>query len=129
MEGQTDNLVGKVQEQNEAPDNTNGTPENEVGTSHQDQKLGANTTPSGGGDRKQSDEKATCNIKRGGYCLTHQCNSRKISVSAKKWKDRGGGLGFGYVTTKRTKYICQAGNLSTKPSLKNSQNHERGPDI
>ena len=29
-------------------------------------------------------------------------------VTTKKWKDRGGGRGYGYVSSKVVKYICQA---------------------
>ena len=103
-------------------------PENGVELDNQDQKLEPLTTPSSGAGEKHSNEKATCNFKRGGHCTVHNCNAKKINVTAKIWKDRGGGRGFGYVTTNRVKYICQAGNILAKQTLKNSQDRERGPD-
>ena len=47
-----------------------------------------------------------CNINRKCHCNTHGVKAEKSMVSTKKWKDRGGGRGFGYVTVKSTKYYC-----------------------
>ena len=46
-----------------------------------------------------------CVIKKA-YCMTHQSKTEKRSISAKSWKDRGWGRGFGWVTQKTTKYLC-----------------------
>ena len=34
--------------------------------------------------------------------------------TSKKWKDRGGGRGFGYVTVKSTKFYCKPGIIAKK---------------
>ena len=63
-----------------------------------------NTTPSVFKDADQS--KVACTFKRGGYCsTTHKVKAKKILVTYTKWKDRGGGRGYGNVTSKETKYI------------------------
>ena len=62
-------------------------------------------TPSSG---QQEEAEVGCDIKKGGYCRTHNKTARKTYIVAKKWKDRGGGKGFGYVSNKVVKYICQA---------------------
>ena len=41
-------------------------------------------------------------------CKNHGTTSKKISVQSQKWKDRGGGKGFGFVTKHVTRYICTA---------------------
>ena len=129
MEVQTVDLVGTVQEQDEEPDIAIDKPENGVGPDYQNQKLETHTTPSGGAERKHTDEKAICSFKRGGYCLTHECNSKKINVSAKVWKDKGGGKGFGYVTTKKIKYICEIGSISTNRFSEIPEIMREGPII
>ena len=54
-------------------------------------------------------ESSACNINRKrGYCSSHDVTARRILVTTKKWKDRGGGKGFGYVSSRVVKYICQA---------------------
>ena len=64
----------------------------------------------------QQDETETeCIFKRGGYCRTHQKTARKTYIVTKKWKDRGGGRGFGYVNNKVVKYICQASVMTHTP--------------
>ena len=49
-----------------------------------------------------------CEFPKEGVCINHGTTSTKIVVPSKKWKDRGVGKGFGYVTTRVTKYICTA---------------------
>ena len=50
-----------------------------------------------------------CQIdKKGSHCQTHNITAKKVLVTAKKWKDRGKGRGFGYTYSKVAKYICQA---------------------
>ena len=53
-----------------------------------------------------SNEDTKCEIKRGGYCRTHEVMTKKFQVSSKKWADRGGGRGYGYVNKKVMKYVC-----------------------
>ena len=55
-----------------------------------------------------------CNINRKGHCNTHGVKAEKTRVSTTKWKDRGGGRGFGYVTTKSTKFYCKSGIIAKK---------------
>ena len=47
-----------------------------------------------------------CSINRKGYCKEHDYQARKVTISSKKWKDRGGGRGYGWVTQKVNKFIC-----------------------
>ena len=49
-----------------------------------------------------------CEFTKKGVCINHGTTSTKIVVPSKKWKDRGGGKGYGYVTTRVTKNICTA---------------------
>ena len=35
----------------------------------------------------------------------------KISIPSQKWKDRGGGRGFGWVKSRTTRLICRARNI------------------
>ena len=63
-----------------------------------------------------SSTEPSCNINKKGFCSTHQVQTLKTSVTSKKWGDRGGGRGYGYITRKTSKYVC-------KPSLRD-QNHE-----
>ena len=38
-----------------------------------------------------------------------------LNVTARKWGDRGGGRGYGWIRRKVKKYVCRAG--TTQPSL------------
>ena len=74
-----------------------------------------NTTPSVFNWVKDADQsKVACAFKRGGYCTTHKVKAKKILVTSTKWKDRGGGRGYGNVTSKVTKYICNGVNDTRK---------------
>ena len=55
-----------------------------------------------------------CNIDRKGFCSTHGERAEKTLITSKKWRDRGGGRGFGYVTVKSTKYYCKPGVIAKK---------------
>ena len=59
-----------------------------------------------------------CKPTKKGQCVLHGVMMKKLSVSSKKWCDRGGGRGYGWRTQKVTKYICTAKN-----------NINNGPDI
>ena len=59
-------------------------------------------------------EKARCEVTRRGFCQTHNCQTKSISVTTQKWRDRGGGRGFGNVSVKVKKFICKAGSLDNK---------------
>ena len=48
-----------------------------------------------------------CEVKRGGFCVTHNVMGKKIYVTTCKWKDRGNGKGYGNVYSRTTKYICE----------------------
>ena len=47
-----------------------------------------------------------CEPSRTGKCIIHDCVMRQISVTTKKWRDRGKGRGFGYVSVKTPQFIC-----------------------
>ena len=55
-------------------------------------------------------ERTKCMVTREGHCTTHDSGTRKVTVSSSKWKDRGNGRGYGYVSTKVTKFICMRRN-------------------
>ena len=69
-------------------------------------------TPSSRSEMKN--EKANCIISKKGFCQTHSCLTNSVTVTSKKWRDRGGGRGFGFVQTKVKKFVCKAKNLSTR---------------
>ena len=46
-----------------------------------------------------------CTFKRG-VCLLHKVKGEKYVQSTKNWKDRGGGRGYAFVTSKRVRYRC-----------------------
>ena len=58
------------------------------------------TTPSVGPHQK-------CDINRKGFRKSHNQQAKKMLISSQKWKDRGGGHGFGYVTIKASKFFCK----------------------
>ena len=63
-----------------------------------------------------------------GYCLSHGVTAKKISVSGQKWKDRGNGRGFGYVTSKTTKYLCN-GKLVSRDRGVSSRNLRKSRNL
>ena len=54
-----------------------------------------------------------CITDKRGHCDQHAIKMSKVSVSSKKWCDRGKGKGFGWKTFKTTKYICKLRLSST----------------
>ena len=66
---------------------------------HHELEIEAATTPSVGRVEKvmenEKAEKIACRIKKGGYCETHQWTTKKVTVSVKNCRDRGGAKGFG----------------------------------
>ena len=53
----------------------------------------------------------------------------KRNITSKKWKDRGGGRGFGWVSQKTTKYLCEPGIVAKrKPSVSNISKESRNLD-
>ena len=59
-----------------------------------------------------------CEMRKDGYCVTHQIeNNKKFYVTSKKWKDRGKGRGFGWVSSKILKFQC-----SMRTSIQNIGN-------
>ena len=52
-----------------------------------------------------------CNIREDGVCEIHGVMSSRIQVTSKKWRQRGGSRGFGWVSQKVTKFICRAKNI------------------
>ena len=57
---------------------------------------------------KDTNVSTKCEFTRKGVCKNHGTTSTKISVPIQKWKDRGGGKGYGFVTKRVTRYICTA---------------------
>ena len=61
------------------------------------------SVPSSGGD----DDDEVCNFKRG-VCLRHGMKGEKYVQTVKNWRDRGGGRGYAFVTSKKVKFRCKA---------------------
>ena len=61
------------------------------------------TMPSSGGEENEE----VCMFKRG-VCMKHGIKGEKFVQSTKNWRDRGGGRGYAFVTSKRVKYRCRA---------------------
>ena len=70
--------------------------ENPPPESQEPENISTTTTPS----------VESCRQNRKGYCEEHRCQGKRVTVSSKKWKDRGGGRGYGYVTQRVTRFIC-----------------------
>ena len=52
-----------------------------------------------------------------GVCIKHNVMGVRYVVTSKKWRDRGKGKGFGYVTSKLVRYRC--GEVQTPESYSN----------
>ena len=63
-----------------------------------------------------------CKIDDQGYCETHCHQSSSIKISVRKWRDRGGGKGFGWRTVKEQKFICKRRNSGPVAPNISSQN-------
>ena len=55
------------------------------------------------------ENKEACKQFNKGVCKIHNIKGTKIVISQKKWKDRGGNKGYGYVYSRLTKYKCSGG--------------------
>ena len=51
-------------------------------------------------------KRVKCEPGQNGKCIIHDCEMRQISVTTKKWRDRGKGRGYGYVSVKIPQFIC-----------------------
>ena len=67
------------------------------------------------------------------FCTTHGQKLDSMKVTKRIWKDRGKGKGFGYVSTKITKYFCnprtrdlKTSNFSDVESVSQSQEDKLG---
>ena len=76
-----------------------------------------------------------CSMEKNGFCSTHQVQGEKFQIPVTKWKDRGGGRGFGNVTRKITKYRCKFKNstlvdpkISTRDNLQFARRVDRVGD-
>ena len=67
-------------------------------------ELGLPREPSGELSVKVKDDH--CTFKRGVCCL-HNARGEKYVDKKKRWMDRGGGRGYGWVTSKVVKYRCK----------------------
>ena len=81
-----------------------------------------------------NNEKAVldCNLTNK-FCTTHGQKLDSTKVTKRIWKDRGKGKGFGYVSTKITKYFCnprtrdlKTSNFSDAKSVSQSQEDKLG---
>ena len=69
-----------------------------------------------------------CKIEKG-FCETHQTKTLKRSITSKKWKDRGGGRGFGWVTQKTSKFLCEPGIVTKRtPCITKTSDKSRNLD-
>ena len=63
--------------------------------------------------RNGSVVREVCLYDKNGFCSFHQMTGIRFEVTEQKWKDRGGGKGFGFVRKKVKKYRCR--RLNTGP--------------
>ena len=47
-----------------------------------------------------------CEFKRG-FCLRHKAKGEKFIEVSRRWRDRGGGKGFDWITSRRVRYRCR----------------------
>ena len=64
---------------------------------------------------KENEKTRSCKPDYSGQCNVHDCEMSILNVTARKWGDRGGGRGYGWMRRKVKKYVCRAG--PTQPSL------------
>ena len=64
------------------------------------------------------EEDDLCVYKRG-FCQYHKADGERFVEVSKRWRDRGGGEGFGYVTSRLVKYRCKV-KKKTNPGTSNS---------
>ena len=68
-------------------------------------------------DENVAPSSVKCTFKRG-TCLVHKLKGEKYTDVAKKWMNRGGGKGYGWITTRTVKYRCKANrNLMASSTL------------
>ena len=70
---------------------------------------------------RQTVESKTCQFLRG-FCMQHNVKGVRYIVTSKKWRDRGKGKGFGYVTSKLVRYRC--GEVQSPESYSNPGKYE-----
>ena len=73
------------------------------------------------------DELEVCFKTGRGHCGVHGTEMKKIIVSSKKWGKLSNNRGYGYKTTKVTKYICRNRGNPTQGGLR-SDSDERFRD-
>ena len=113
LDRQTERNDVETEEELKEFDNRGEVTNKELRDSKEDISVATSTsTPS---SVQQEETETECIFKRGGYCRTHQKTDRKTYIVTKKWKDRGGGRGFGYANNKVVKYICQASVMTHTP--------------
>ena len=70
-----------------------------------------------------------CEKMKNGLCRIHECEMKKFAVSTKKWGDRGGGKGFGWIHRKVTKFACLYEKLLKNPPItKQCENLDNKPN-
>ena len=82
--------------------------------------------PSSGGD----DDDEVCKFRRG-VCLRHGMKGERYVQTVKNWKDRGGGRGYAFVTSKRVRYRCRGKSglpRSSSPLLSEVEGAETNGD-
>ena len=83
--------------------------------------------PSGKNEQLDSGESSDDCVMTKNECVTHCQKLTKIKVTKKTWKDRGKGKGFGYVSSKVTRLICNPSTRRPKlPRLQTVQEESRG---
>ena len=66
-----------------------------------------------------------CAYKRG-VCILHKRKGVKYTMKERKWIDRGGGKGYGYVTSRKVKYRCEVEKLPRTSSSLTKYDEEEG---
>ena len=66
-----------------------------------------------------------CVYKRG-VCVLHKKKGVRYTMVEKKWKDRGGGKGYAYVTSKKVRYRCEVKDTPKSSSSLTECDDEEG---
>ena len=66
-----------------------------------------------------------CVFKRG-VCVLHKRKGLRYTMVEKKWKDRGGGKGYAYVTSKKVRYRCEVKDTPKSSSSLTECDDEEG---
>ena len=66
-------------------------------------------------------QNSLCKTTKRGRCDVHDCEMTKSKISTQKWRDRGKGRGYGYVTIQKVVYTCSLETRAQKSLINNPE--------